>query len=347
MDVITILQPDNQVSRMRSLESVALPSFSFFREMPVTASFPVMFLLFAAITIGTTPFFQQKYGFYRLDKITLPADNHAETAMRQLASPEIDASLLDASAVSILPVTIQTVSFSSYTVRNGDTVGAILSRSGLRNMSSILSINNIANARRIRSGQILKVPSMDGILYTVSRGDSLERIALRFALPVNAILDANDLSKSVLTAKQTLFIPGASLSIQDLRRAMGELFILPITGRLTSRFGYRKDPFTGVRTFHTGIDLASPTGTPVRATLDGKVATTGYSTVYGNYVIITHAEGYQSLYGHLSSIGVKRGQNISQGNVIGKVGNTGYSTGSHLHLSLYKNGKMIDPYSVL
>jgi len=74
---------------------------------------------------------------------------------------------------------------------------------------------------------------------------------------------------------------------------------------------------------------------------------TGYSPVYGNYVIITHEAGYQSLYGHLSTISVKRGQGVVQGAVIGKVGNTGYSTGSHLHFSVYRNGKMIDPFSVL
>jgi murein DD-endopeptidase MepM/ murein hydrolase activator NlpD len=133
----------------------------------------------------------------------------------------------------------------------------------------------------------------------------------------------------------------------DLRKALGELFVTPVMGRLTSPFGYRSDPFTGVRTFHTGIDIAAPTGTAVKATLDGKIATTGFSSVYGNYVIVTHGEGYQSLYAHLSSVSVKRGQRITQSAVIGRVGNTGYSTGSHLHFSVYKHGKMIDPKSVL
>jgi murein DD-endopeptidase MepM/ murein hydrolase activator NlpD len=69
--------------------------------------------------------------------------------------------------------------------------------------------------------------------------------------------------------------------------------------------------------------------------------------VFGNYIILTHDSGFQTLYGHLSAIGVTRGQWVSQGGIIGKVGNTGYSTGPHLHLSLYKNGKMVDPLSVL
>jgi murein DD-endopeptidase MepM/ murein hydrolase activator NlpD len=165
---------------------------------------------------------------------------------------------------------------------------------------------------------------------------------------VNAILDANDLQKETLVAGQKLFIPGATLSASELRRAMGNLFMLPVKGgRLTSTFGWRSDPFTGVRTFHTGIDLAAGIGTPIKASMEGSVATTGFSSVFGNYVILSHDSGYQTLYGHMSSIGVRRGQRVAQGAEIGKVGNTGYSTGSHCHFSVYKNGKMINPYSVI
>ncbi len=347
MDVITILQPENHVGRTHSPAALSLPSFSALREMPVAASFPVLFLLFATLTIAATPLFQQRYGFYRLDKIQLPADSYAESAMRQLVSPESDAALLAESISADLPDSIRIVSYSTYTVKNGDTVSSILARSGLRSLGTLLSINGIDNARHIRTGQKLKIPSMDGIMYTVARGDSLTRIASRFAIPVNALLDSNDLATSTLVAHQTLFIPGASLSLSDLKHALGELFMIPLPGRLTSRFGYRSDPFTGARTFHTGIDLAAPTGTPIKAAMDGKVAITGFSAVFGNYIILTHDDGFQSLYGHMSYIGVSRGEKISQGMVIGKVGSTGYSTGSHLHFSVYKNGKMVDPYSVL
>ena len=124
--------------------------------------------------------------------------------------------------------------------------------------------------------------------------------------------------------------------------------MFPVQGyRITSRFGYRSDPFTGVRTFHTGIDLAAPYGTPIKASLAGTVAATGYSAVFGNYVILSHDDGFQTLYGHMSSIGASRGDRVAQGAVIGYVGSTGYSTGCHVHLSVYKKGKMIDPLSVL
>lgn len=356
MDVITFLQPENHVARphfpvsdrksARAAFSLSVPSFASLREMPSAASFPVLFLLLVTVALASTPLFQQRYGFYRLDRLDLGTDTAAEAAMREMVTPEPDASLL-AGATAELPLSIRAISYSTYKVRNGDTISAILTRSGLRNIGSILSVNNIDNARRIRSGQALQVPSMDGLLYTVGRGDNLALIAKRYTVPINAILDANDLTASTLTAGEKLFIPGASMSVNALRRAMGQLFIYPVKGRLTSRFGYRSDPFTGARTFHTGIDLAGALGTPIKAVMDGRVATTGYSTLFGNYIIITHDAGYQTLYGHLSSIGVQRGQNVSQGALIGKMGSTGYSTGSHLHLSVYKNGKMIDPFSVL
>jgi len=310
-------------------------------------SFPAAFLLAACVCVATAPLVQRGIGFERLDRMTIPADDSSEIAMRGLVTPEPDASLLAEAQADGVPDFIQTVSYSNYKVRRGDTVSSILARTGLRNISTILSVNRIDNARRIRSGQSLSIPSMDGIVYTVARGDSLARVSNRYKIPVNAICDANDLERETLTAGQRLFIPGASLSANELRRAMGELFLYPVKGRLTSRFGYRSDPFTGVRTFHTGIDLAAPMGTPVKATLEGKVATTGYSTVFGNYIIVTHDAGFQSLYGHLSKISVERGQRVAQGTLIGRVGNTGYSTGSHLHFSLYKNGKMINPFSVL
>lgn len=357
MDVITILRPENHVmqspfpvgerNRIPEARVVASPSFSSLRETPFAASFPVLFIFAVAACIALAPVAQQRFGFYRLQRLAFAADAGAESAMRLLIAPESDASLLAGGAAAELPAGISPVGYSTYKVRNGDTLGAILARSSLRNLGTILSVNGLDNARRIRTGQNLKIPSMDGILHTVSRGDSLAAIASRYAVPVTAILDANDLSRETLTPGQSLFVPGAALSPDALRRAMGELFMYPIRGRLTSRFGSRSDPFTGARSYHTGIDLAAPTGTPVKATLNGKIAVTGYSPVFGNYVIITHDGSYQSLYGHLSVISAKRGQSVAQGAVIGKVGNTGYSTGSHLHFSLYKNGRMIDPFSVL
>jgi len=369
MDVISVLQPENHVERRRYRALLKRPAVheyppeaaaesvmktgstaslnALLREYPAVLSFPALFFILSAALFMISPALQYRVGLFRLGAIRMPTDVALESTMRALALPEATAEELSGDASRDLPPSIRSVSYSEYRVRKGDTMNSILARSGLKSISTLLSANGIDNARRIRDGQSLRVPSMDGIIHSVSRGESLERLAKRYSIPVTALLDANDLSASSIAVGQRLFIPGATLSSRELRKAMGEFFLTPVMGRLTSPFGYRSDPFTGVRSFHTGIDLAAPTGTPVRSTLYGKVATTGYSNVYGNYVILTHDDGYQSLYGHLSSIAVRRGQTIEQGVLIGRVGNTGYSTGSHLHFSIYKHGKMINPRTVL
>jgi len=84
-------------------------------------------------------------------------------------------------------------------------------------------------------------------------------------------------------------------------------------------------------------------GTPVKSTREGRVADTGYNAVFGNYVIIQHTDGYQSLYAHLDTILVRKGATVDQGTIVGRSGNTGQSTGPHLHFSIFRNGKAVDP----
>lgn len=108
--------------------------------------------------------------------------------------------------------------------------------------------------------------------------------------------------------------------------------IRPIyTGFISDGYGYRRDPFTGRREFHYGIDISAPMGTPVFASADGVVGSTGYKGTYGNMVEINHGFGYSTVYAHLSRIYVKPGDVIKRGQRIGEVGSTGRSTGPHLH----------------
>ena len=121
----------------------------------------------------------------------------------------------------------------------------------------------------------------------------------------------------------------------------------PTKGWLTSYFGMRKSPFTGRRVMHEGLDIAANTGTPVIATADGIVVRVKYSPGYGKMVVIDHGYGYRTIFGHNSKILVKAGQRITRGDMIAKVGNTGQSTGSHLHYELRLNGVPIDPRKTL
>ena len=240
---------------------------------------------------------------------------------------------------------ISTVKSIDYRVKEGDTLSGI-SKQYKIDVGTLISYNNIEDVRRIWIGANLKIPDIDGLPYIVKDGDSLESIANKHGIPLNNILDANNLDSEIISSGDQLFIPGAKISEYDYKKATGTLFLYPTTGRLSSPHGYRTDPFTGVRRMHYGIDIANRTGTDVRSTMSGTVVVIADQPMgYGKYIVIRHDRGFQSLYGHLDTILVTKGQRISQGQKIGRMGSTGRSTGSHLHFSLYKNNVPVNPLS--
>ncbi len=241
------------------------------------------------------------------------------------------------------------VSYQTYKVKSGDTISSVALKFGLTNISTLIAVNGIDNVRTLRAGQKLRIPNQDGLTYTVAGGDSINSVSAKFGITMESLLDVNDLSSRNLSVGQELFIPGARMDTASLKKAMGELFICPLAPgyRITSRFGRRSDPFTGVPSNHTGVDMAAPSGTPIKAAMSGKIAYVGWSNIFGNYVIINHGNGYQTLYGHMQKALCRTGQTVSQGTRIGLVGSTGYSTGPHLHLTMYKNGTLMDPLSVI
>ncbi len=121
----------------------------------------------------------------------------------------------------------------------------------------------------------------------------------------------------------------------------------PVRGLVTSEFGYRSSPFGGGREFHEGIDIATKHGTPVRAPADGVVLEASIQSGYGNVVRVDHGRGLSTLYAHLSRIAVRKGAIVRRGEVVGYVGNTGRSTGSHLHYSVYFSGVAVNPRGYL
>ncbi len=120
-------------------------------------------------------------------------------------------------------------------------------------------------------------------------------------------------------------------------------FIMPVKGRLSSGYGYRRHPVYRVRKFHTGIDVAAPSGTPIRCGGDGIVVHAARWGGYGRCVIVDHGGGLATLYGHCSRLAVTKGQTVTQGQVIGYVGSTGLSTGPHLHFEVRRNGRHTNP----
>lgn len=125
---------------------------------------------------------------------------------------------------------------------------------------------------------------------------------------------------------------------------LGITLIQPISGIITCRFNSRGSTSP---TGHRGLDIAAPTGTPIKAAAGGTVTTAGWNNSYGNMIILSHGNGVQTVYAHCSQLSVSAGQTVTQGQVIGKVGSTGNSTGPHLHLEIRVNGILQDPQSYL
>lgn len=127
---------------------------------------------------------------------------------------------------------------------------------------------------------------------------------------------------------------------------VGGTFMWPLPAGnnvVTCIYGYRNHPVTGKYSLHTGVDLRASTGTKVYAANKGSVTTSGYSSAWGNYIIISHGGGITTLYAHLSKRSVSKGDTVKQGDIIGYSGNTGYSTAPHLHFEISKNGKTYNP----
>lgn len=132
---------------------------------------------------------------------------------------------------------------------------------------------------------------------------------------------------------------------QALARATPSVW--PISGWLSSAYGYRKDPYTGLPDFHAAIDIAAERGKPIRATADGTVESVGYLGNYGNQVLLNHGHTIATRYGHLSGFNVRLGQKVKRGEVIGYVGATGRATSPHLHYEIIIDGKTMNPLRLL
>ncbi len=243
------------------------------------------------------------------------------------------------------PVLSDTLKVAQYRAQSGESISQIAQKFKL-NLDTLISWNDIRDARSIRPGSTLGIPNSDGLKYTVRRGDTLEQIARVNGLSLNVVLDWNRLPSSVISVGQELFLPGIHMRSNELNRILGNLFIYPVRGKISSYFGSRPDPFTGVRRFHNGVDIVNVPGTPIGAAMAGTVEDVGFNNNYGYYVILRHS-GYQTLYGHLSRYVVARQQKVQQGEKIGELGTTGYSTGPHLHFSIFRNGEAVDPLAFL
>lgn len=243
-----------------------------------------------------------------------------------------------------------------YKVENGDTLSAVASKFGI-SVSTIKWANDLTSDA-IKPGQILKILPVTGVAYTVKSGDTLATVAKKFSAEQQAIVDFpfNDVPDDFsLKAGQILIVPDGSppqapaprrptFTAQGPTSAAfyapgGGQFIWPAGGSLTQYFAW----------YHPGIDVANRSGPGIAAADGGRVIVAGWpdSTGYGNRVVVDHGNGYTSLYAHLSNVYVSVGETISRGQLIGQMGSTGRSTGTHLHLEIRYNGVALNPLAIL
>ncbi len=280
-----------------------------------------------------------------------------ETSIREIISQgenteNLVESLEMAESAEFTQEEFQPLTYITYRIRPGDMIGKIAEQYSV-STDTLVSVNDIKSTRTVQVGEYIKIPSEKGILYTVKKdGETPTEIAAKYGVDAEKCAFANNLnSDSQLHAGDSLFVPDAEMDSMTLAQINGDLFRRPIHGRyrLTSYFGWRPSPFTGRRSWHGGLDMACPAWTPIYAGMDGRVAEIGYNRTYGNYVIINHSAGYKTLYGHMvvRSNDVKVGQYVTTSTIIGRVGSTGASTGNHVHFTVYKNGRMINPLNLM
>ena len=246
-----------------------------------------------------------------------------------------------------------------YKVESGDTLSSIAQKFGIS--TETIKWANDLTGDNIKPGDILKILPVTGVSYTVKSGDTLESVAKKFSAEQQAILDYpfNDVPDDFsLKVGQLLIVPDGSppqISTpkpkpqpQYLAQGPGSpafsapggaQFIWPTRGVLTQYFSW----------YHPGIDVADRSAPGVAASDGGSVIVAGWpdASGYGNRVVIDHGNGYTSLYSHMSNIYVSSGQTVSRGQLIGQMGSTGRSTGTHLHLEIRYKGVALNPLAIL
>ncbi len=265
-------------------------------------------------------------------------------------APEVESEVTTAEAYALtraaVPITIiperPRVDIITHTVSAGDTLYGIAKKYKLSAETIMFSNGLEKNPDLLRLGQPLAILPIDGILHTMGPKDTLASIAKTYKVKVEDIvsypLNRLDAQNPLVAAGQKVVVPGGKKEIPQVatiyrgtapagaKKGDGR-FVWPASGALTQ----------GYKPLHRAIDIARAVGTPIKAADNGYIVVAGWSNAgYGNYIVVDHGNGYQTLYAHLSRIFVRPGDIVTQGATIGNMGNTGNSTGPHLHFELIK-----------
>jgi len=249
--------------------------------------------------------------------------------------------------------TAQSGAILTHKVAAGETISSIANGLGV-STAQLMADNELLSASQLTVGMTLKAVH-GGILHTIESGQTLTDISKTYGVSIDAITRTNQISDPAkIYAGETIIIPGATpdlwQTVIKLSHGQATQFIWPAEGKVLSGFGWRNNPVLNTWEHHDGIDIDVSTGTIVHAAAPGKVYFTGEDsdlTGYGTLVILQHANGYYTFYGHLSKVLVYVGQFVQEGQPIAESGNTGVSSGPHLHFEI-RNGEFpVDPMRFL
>jgi murein DD-endopeptidase MepM/ murein hydrolase activator NlpD len=279
------------------------------------------------------------------------ANSETSIAIEQIDNETL---LLDAQQMAeAFEIQINQPRLIEYVAKASDTLETIANTYEVK-LTTITVPNGINKDTVLTQGQKLMFPSIDGIIYKIKDGETLWDLASLYEIDFDDLLYINNLtSPDKLKLGQQIILPGVEaiklqnpsepkkVAAKTASSASLSRGIWPASGSVTSKFGQRWGKE------HNGIDIGASTGTNVKAFMAGKVTYSGWESGYGNLVIINHGNGLQTYYAHNSKLLVKIGQSVDSGSIIAKSGNTGNSTGPHIHFEVRKNGTPVNPYSYL
>ncbi len=220
----------------------------------------------------------------------------------------------------------------------------------------LAALNEISDPNLIQVGQELKVQLPAEITHTLKRGETLVFLAQVYGVDLSVILEANNIHdpyvlpvgmEIIITHPTRIPLPEPRVTLASRSSTSGRIssapaISWPVQGTITSRFGVLRS--TG---YHLGLDIAAPTGTPIKAAAGGTVSRSERLGSYGLMVIVDHGGGWSTLYAHASRLLVSPGQRVSRGETIAQVGATGNTTGPHVHFEVIYNGKKLNPETYL
>lgn len=233
----------------------------------------------------------------------------------------------------------------SYVVEVGDSLEGLAARFDIP-VSTLVQLNQVSSAS-IQVGEMLLIPCFGSRgdrekerTHIVQTGETLSFIGEKYQVSVAALQGMNQLLDDKILIGEKLAIPSLPSPGQEVKASS---FIWPVTGPISSPYGWRIHPISKERQFHGGIDIVVPTGTLVRAAASGKVVESYFAGGFGKTIVLDHGQGLLTRYAHNSRLFVSTGDVVIQGRIIAISGNTGISTGPHLDFRVFVDGETVDP----